>query len=62
MKKDKRRPVIRVDIRTKEVVRFPSVVEARDSIGWGSISSALLTNCVCKGYRFYYEEDYEGEL
>ena len=53
------RPVVRVDDKTGEVVRFHSVTAASDSIGRTSISMNLLTNRPLKGYRFYYEEDWK---
>jgi len=53
------RPVIRVDDKTGEVVRFPSVSAAKESIGSTNISMNLLTNRPLKGYRFYYEEDWK---
>lgn len=54
------RPVVRVDDKTGEVVRFPSVKAASESIGGNSISMELLTNRPLKGYRFYYAEDWKG--
>lgn len=62
MKKDRRhrRPVVRVDIKTGETVRFPTVTEARDSIGGNAINMELMTHRALKGYRFYYEEDWNG--
>lgn len=53
------RPVIRVDVKTGDVVRFPSVKEAREKSNLSSINMNLLTNKPAKGYRFYYEEDWE---
>ena len=53
------RPVVRVDDRTGEVVRFPSVKAARDGIG-GCLTMYLMTNKPLKGYRFYYEEEWEA--
>ena len=53
------RPVVRVDDKTGEVVRFPSVSAAKESIGNTNISMSLLTNRPLKGYRFYYEEDWK---
>jgi hypothetical protein len=53
----KTRPVVRVDVNTGEVVRFPTITMAQDSIGGNSLSMNLLTNRPLKGYRFYYEED-----
>ena len=52
------RPVIRVDDKTGEVVRFTSTKAASESIDGTSISMYLLTNRPLKGYRFYYEEDW----
>ena len=53
------RKVVRVDEQTGEIVRFPSVKEARLSIGGTALSMNLLTNRPLKGYRFFYEEDWE---
>lgn len=53
------RPVIRVDVKTGEVVRFPSIKLAIESIGSKAIGSYLYTNRPLKGYRFYYEEDWK---
>lgn len=54
------RPVVRVNDKTGEVVRFPSVTAATNSIGRTNISMNLLTNKPLKGYRFYYEEEWKG--
>jgi hypothetical protein len=56
------RPVIRVDVRTGDVVRFPSIKDAQKSSRVSSISMNLLTNKPLKGYRFFYEEDWEGQV
>lgn len=60
MPKEKQtRPVVRVDEKTGDVVRFPTVKAARESIGGTSLSMNLLTNRPLKGYRFYYAEDWK---
>ena len=59
--KKRTRPVVRVDVKTGEVVLFSSVKEARDSIGGNTISMELMTHRPLKGYRFYYEEDWKGD-
>ena len=55
------RPIVRVDNKTGEIVRFPSIKLAQASIGVKSISLYLLTNKPLKGYRFYYAEEWDGD-
>ena len=57
-----RRPVVRVNEATGEVVRFKMAKDARESLGIpeGSFGRIVMTNSLRDGYRFYYEEDYEG--
>ena len=56
------RGIIRVPEETGEVVYFPTGKEARESLNIpaGSFGRMLITNSLRDGYRFYYEEDYEG--
>jgi hypothetical protein len=54
------RPVIRVDVKSGDVVWFPSIKEAREKSNLSSIGMKLFTNKPLKGYRSYYEEDWEG--
>ena len=53
------RKVVRVDAKTGEVVRFPTVKAARESVGT-NIGMSLINNRPTKGYRFYYEEEWEA--
>ena len=56
------RPVVRVNEATGEVVRFKMAKDARESLNIpeGSFGRIVMTNSLRDGYRFYYEEDYEG--
>lgn len=56
------RPVVRVNEETGEVVRFEMAKDARESLGIpeGSFGRILMTNSLRDGYRFYYEEDWDG--
>lgn len=56
------RRVVRVNEATGEVVLFHTGKEARESLNIpaGSFGRILITNSLRDGYRFYYEEDYEG--
>ena len=57
-----KRPVVRVDIKTGEVVRFGSLTEAAKiiGVGIGQINLAIVKGGICHGFRFYHAEDYEG--
>lgn len=58
----RRRPVVRVNEATGEVVRFKMAKDARESLGIpeGSFGRIVMTNSLRDGYRFYYEEDWDG--
>ena len=56
------RRVVRVNEATGEVVRFAMAKDARESLNIpvGSFGRMLITNSLRDGYRFYYEEDWDG--
>lgn len=58
----RRRPVVRVNEATGEVVRFKMAKDARESLNIpeGSFGRIVMTNSLRDGYRFYYEEDWDG--